>query len=311
MRPLESLPVSSNHSSASCHSAISVVNALATGLGAALGININCKVSASLLAWRNRSASKRFANVVVESDYGDKHNLLETCVKLTVKALGAKTQRDGLIHLSVQSDIPPAVGLKSSSAVSVAAVKAVGELLGGKDSLDNNEILRTSCLASKHSHASLTGAYDDASACLLGGLVLTDNSKFQIMKHSRVPSSLGRIVIIRIPIGKTKLTSSIDRRSTYSEFKRESMKAFEYAMEGEIYLAMMLNSIVQCTALDYPFEPIGDAVNEGATAVGLSGKGPAIAALCRLNKVAERVRSVWLEDKNVRVIKTKIVQPVQ
>jgi len=289
--------------SAVCHSAITVVNALTTGFGAAIGIDLRCEITAS---FSQSAVSKNPGKIELKSEFEDKYGLIQTSVNRTLRLLHHTKSRDGIV-VSIKSDIPPAVGLKSSSALSVATVKAIAGLVGRK--LDDREILKQSCLASKHSGASITGAYDDASACLLGGFVLTYNPKFELIERRRVPTELGNIVVIRVPIGTVKFTGSIDARKTYSPFKAESAKAFEYAQQNEIYLAMMLNSIVQSTALGYPFELLGNAVNEGASCVGVSGKGPAMVAICRSNKIADRIESLWSPGKRIGIIRTKIVQP--
>ncbi|MHB8565784.1 MAG: shikimate kinase [Nitrososphaerales archaeon] len=289
------------HSEASTGSAVSVVNALATGKGSAIGIDIECRVSAEL------KESVRKNGIVIESEIEDPHNLIVTSSRLALKHLGTNIPNGFSLMLKIDSKIPQAVGLKSSSAVSIAVVDAVFKLTGRN--FNSKQILDVSCKASKVSRASLTGAYDDAAACLLGGLVSTNNTKFEMLKHTRVPDQLGSAILILIPKGEKRLTSSVDR-SSYSNFKKESMKAFEYALKGHIAQAMLLNSMIQCSVLAYSFLPISDALMEGASAAGISGKGPAVAAFCRSKKTISRVRHVWLEKKpNCEIIETRVLQP--
>jgi shikimate kinase len=307
---------------ARCHAAISVVNSLATGFGGAIGVGIPCKVKAELISIDSEPSWKKGGErniIFIESEVEDAHNLLRTCAIDAMNSLGFKLDRGKAISLLVDSSIPPAVGLKSSSALSVAVVSAISKLVARGDrrrlGLSKSEILRLSCNASKKSGASITGALDDAAACFLGGLVLTDNRRMKILKHSRFDSKeFGTSVVIRIPIGEEKLTSSIDANEVYSSFRRESRKAFELALQGEIAEAMTLNSVIQCEALGYSFSPIELAMKEGASAVGVSGKGPAIAAICAGEKIARRVERAWLDDEqgdgnSLRVIRTRIVQP--
>lgn len=290
------------------HSAISVVNALATGKGATIGIALKCKIRATLVGRKSIPNVPRMSGVVIKSDFKDHHNLVETCRRYTEQFMKSTIPEDKIISLTIESQIPPAVGLKSSSAISIASVRAISRVLSGE--LGYNSVLKISCQASKDSGASITGAYDDAAACLLGGMVLTDNSKFRIVKHARVPASLGEIVIIRVPEKETKYTSSVDTK-VYSSLKKDSMKAFEYAKQGKLAQAMLLNSIIQCVALGYSFEPISSAIDEGATASGISGKGPAIAALCQTQKLAHSIEKRWREEAESRItiLKTQVVQP--
>ncbi len=81
------------------------------------------------------------------------------------------------LSLSIESEIPIGVGLESSSAVSNAIVKSIFSLFNERN--NPKAILDASCSASKYCGASLTGAYDDASASLLGGFVLTNNKEFK------------------------------------------------------------------------------------------------------------------------------------
>lgn len=291
------------YSDATSHSAISVVNALATGLGATIGVDIDCKARASF----QKKTNSREKTVRVSSNFEDRHELIETCAKFALRHLGQSVPSGNSINITIDSKIPPAVGLKSSSAVSTATVKAILGIFGG--GRDSKIILDLSCKASKASGASLTGAYDDATACFLGGLALTNNSRFEIVKRSRVPKELGSFVLILLPTGKRRLTSSIDR-SVYSRFKKESTDAFQYALKGNVPQAMLLNSIVQCVALHYSFEPISSALLEGASASGITGKGPAVAVLCSSSRTAERIKKAWLENApQSRIIETRVLQP--
>lgn len=288
-----------NRSEATTHSAISVVNAIPSGRGVTIGIEIPCRVIVESF----RSAS---AKIKVKSDMADPHGLIVTCVKYTAKALGVKPTELPNITINVESKIPSAVGLKSSSAVSVAVVKAVSELYS--DKLDSRSILTISSKASKDSKASLTGAYDDASACLLGGLVFTDNSKFKILRHIKLAQSFGSRVAILIP-NRKKLTSSL-KGTVFSQYKAESLRAFHFALEGEIAQAMLLNSIVQCVSLGYSIRPVISALGEGATASGVTGKGPAVAALCMSSRKLSRITKRWSEENpDCDILSTKIVQP--
>ena len=134
------------------------------------------------------------------------------------------------LSLRIESEIPVAVGLKSSSAVSNAIVKSIFSLFNERN--NPKAILDASCSASKHCGASLTGAYDDASASLLGGFVLTNNREFKILKHERIPSELGSIVLVRVPGTGKRFTSSIDTH-VYSRFKKESREALSTREEGK------------------------------------------------------------------------------
>ncbi len=290
-------------------SAISVVNAIATGMGSAIGIDLECKVKATIVKRDKGSKSSIKRGIVVQSDLDDHHDLVRTSAELALKRLGASIPKDSAIYIAIDSKIPQAVGLKSSSAVSTAVVESIFKLTG-REKTDPGVLLNVSCTASKSSGASLTGAYDDASACLLGGLVLADNSNFRIIKHLRIPGGLGRNVLVFLPDGgnKKRFTSDV-KRSDYKGFQDQCAKAFEYALVGNVPSAMLLNSLVQCATLNYSFQPISAALEAGASACGVTGKGPAVAALCVGGKDVARIKSAWLDSEpRCKIIETKVVE---
>ena len=281
------------------HSAISVVNALPTGKGATIGIGIQCRVSALF-----KQSSK--SGVEIKSGVKDPHGLVRTCVDYALDEMHARIPDNQVLQIEIDSDIPAAVGLKSSSAVSVAVVKAVFELFHA--SKDWKSILDVSCRASKDSGASITGAYDDASASLLGGVVCTDNTKFRIEKHYSQPKGLGTRVEILVP-RQRKYTSSVDT-AAYSRMKTDSLKAFHYAIKGEIAQAMFLNSLVQSVALEYSLDPVIVALMSGASASGITGKGPAVSAICTDAKTASNVRKTWSERfPDCEIVSSSVIQP--
>jgi shikimate kinase len=306
-------------STVTTHSAISIVNAIRTGLGGAIGIDLLCRIRASI---SDKKKDQR-GDLTVKTTNIDSHGLIQTCVNYVERYLSIKLPKNSKITIGIDSDIPVAVGLKSSSAISTGVVSAVARLLGEEEEeeIGAKDILEISCRASKDSQASITGAFDDAIACFLGGLVLTDNRHLRVLKHTEVPNDLGSIVVLRVPRTMKKYTSSI-KREIYSQFKNNAMKAFDLAKSGNVLGAMMLNSLIQCSALGYSFSPVFSAISEGATCAGVSGKGPAIAAICITSKIANRIQKAWYEEEQeataknrkslphgISVLRTKVVQP--
>ena len=92
----------------------------------------------------------------------------------------------------------------------------------------------------------------------------------------------------------------------------ESLHAFDIALNGDTASAMLLNSIIQCAALRYSMGPVSSALVEGASAAGITGKGPAVAALCQNSSIVQKVKKKWLEDnKNCVVLTTTVLQPTK
>ena len=180
------------------HSAISVVSAFASGKGAAIGIGIPCRVSAEL---KDRDIGNRSLAIRIVGKISDPHDLVRKSVSSTMDYLKVAMPSSQQLVIDIDSKIPVAVGLKSSSAVSVAVVKAVFELFSEGQTRDKTlEILRLSSKASKRSGASLTGAFDDAAASLLGGLAFSDNTKFRLLGHEPIGEDYGSIVKILVPV---------------------------------------------------------------------------------------------------------------
>jgi len=289
---------------ATTHSAISVVNAIPAGKGVTIAIDIPCTVRASFVKRKNNER-----RIKVLSKTSDPHALVEKSVEFALSNLRASFPKLMQLRIQINSKIPTAVGLKSSSAVSVATTKGVFGLFS-KDS-DWRSILKSSCTASKDSMASVTGAYDDASASLLGGLAFTDNYNFKLVKHSKVPKKLGCKIAILVPKKRKMLTSNVNA-SSFGKYRVESLHAFDLAMNGDFTSAMLLNSIIQCATLSYPMGPISSALEEGASAAGITGKGPAVAALCQNSKIVQKVERKWLEEnEDCNVLNTSVLQPTK
>ena len=146
---------------ASIHGAISIVNAIATGKGATLGISKKVDVemettngSGIIIEIQNKPMKSRLINRVVQ--------------KIIPKNELSKIK----LRISVNSEIPTGYGLKSSSAISTAVAMASAKLF--KPRMTDFEILSAGVDASIETKVSLTGAYDDACACYYGGFAVTD-----------------------------------------------------------------------------------------------------------------------------------------
>jgi shikimate kinase len=288
------------------HSAITVVSAFATGHGVTIGLDIPCEVTVQV---KDRDKKESRINVMGES--ADPHGLITACVLGSIKHLGVRLSQNESISVSVNSDIPSAVGLKSSSAVSVALVKGMFDLFSDNNSKksDWQNILKVSCLASIKSGASLTGAYDDAAAGLIGGLVFSDNRNFRLLRHEPLNSSYGSIVKILIPIKSEKLTSSLNL-ADYHRHREEVLQAIEFARAGILAQAMLMNSIIHAVIHRYSLQPIISSIAEGATACGISGKGPSVAAICPNDPIANMVESRWTsENPGCHVVTASVTKP--
>lgn len=246
---------------ATIHGAISIVNAIATGKGATLGISLKTKAllhissgSGVIIESKNKTISSRLINSVIR--------------KIIPKNELEKTK----IKLSLESEIPTGYGLKSSSAISSAVALACAKIFQPKWS--DNQILLAGVDASIESKVSITGAFDDACGCYYGGYAVTDNYKRKIIKSEKGPKNL--VSIIFIPRSR--------KRGNVKNLKNLSPvfeQAWNLARNSNYWHAMVLNGLATSTILNSDPKLITDLMEKGALAASVSGNGPAIAAVCK------------------------------
>ncbi|MFI5422730.1 MAG: shikimate kinase [Nitrososphaerales archaeon] len=240
---------------ATVHGAISIVNALATCSGCALGISLRVTAEADL-----RSGEGIRSQTVNEK-------LIRNIVYNTIPK---EILAENSVYISVESEIPMGFGLKSSSAVSDAVALACSKLV--KEDIEDYVVLDRAVLASLDAGVTITGAYDDSSACYFGGFVVTNNRTHEIIHHQEAPHSLS--VIIFIPNATRR--GNMSKVDTMSNLFGE---AFKFATAGEYWKAMNLNGMLLSTSLSAEYEPVLKAIQGGALAASISGNGPAIAAV--------------------------------
>ena len=270
------------------HGAITIVNAMATGRGAALGVRLWTRAKVTLT---NQPGSFKGRNL----SYPDEDKgLIEITAHRVFNRFGANKRFGALVE--TQSNIPVAVGLKSSSAASNAVALASLKVLGKK--VNDIQTVKLAVEASLQAGVTLTGAYDDACACYFGGLVITDNTHCRILKRFRPKGHLR--VLIHVPDRK-KYTRDVDRASL-ANVRSLVQVAYREALRGNYWNSLTLNGLIYCKAFGVDSTPIREALEEGAIAAGLTGKGPAVAAIVTRTKV-ERVVSAW-DSLPGRIIET-------
>jgi shikimate kinase len=270
------------------HGAVTIVNAMATGRGAALGVRLWTRAKVTLT---NQPGEFRGSNL---TDPGEETNLIEATARHTFQRFKADKTFGALIETS--SNIPVAVGLKSSSAASNAVALATLRALGRR--ISDDQIVKLGVEASLRAGVTLTGAYDDACACYYGGLVVTDNTHRRILKRFKPKDRFH--VLIHVPNHK-KYTNEVNRDSL-GKFRLFVQVAHKEALNGNYWNSMTLNGLVYCKALGYNTKPAKLALQGGAIAAGLTGKGPAVAAIVPKTKV-EDVLSAW-SSLSGRIIET-------
>ena len=252
---------------ATIHGAISIVNAIATGKGAALGISkkVNVEMETTygkgvIIEVENKSMSSRLINRVIE--------------KIVTKNELSKTK----LKVSLDTEIPTGYGLKSSSAISTAVAMACAKLF--KPNMNDTEILNAGVKASIETKVSLTGAYDDACACYYGGFVVTDNYKKKLIRSEKCLNHVSAVIFIP----KSRKRGNVKKLKTLSA---DFEQAWNLAKKSDYWNAMNLNGIATSTILSSEPEIILKLIENGAIGASVSGNGPSIAAIVKNNSVTK------------------------
>lgn len=257
------------------YGAITVVNAFATGVGAAIGVDLKVETYV-----------KKSRETRIETYY--RGNPLSVNIGLVKKILEIFRDIHGFmdeVKICIDSEIPPEKGLKSSSAVANALILALYNYLDIE--ARERDVLKLNVSASLSSGVSLTGALDDAAASLIGGLVVTDNVGKRILLHE----DIGEYdVLIAYP--ERRIATGAFRDMDFSPIKGLMHGITNLLLEGDWKTAMTLNGFVYTVFLGYDTKPIHLALRSGVEAVSLSGKGPAYAAV---TKDLEVLRKKWEE----------------
>jgi len=245
---------------ATAYGAVTIVNALATGKGAAFGIDLWTKAKVEL-------TNDGIIETRILNDKKEKTLLAEKCVRAVFERFGERTLG---ARVATESSIPIARGLKSSSVAGNAIVLAT--LAALEKQVKSSEILDLVVDASLEANVSVTGAFDDAAASLYGSVVVTDNTLRKVLRTFPVED---QYVLLLVPPEKA-YTADVDLRRIKT-IARQVETAHEQALAGKYWNAMTLNGLVYSHVLKLPADVIVESLGAGALAAGISGKGPAYA----------------------------------
>lgn len=262
------------------HGAVSIVNAIATGMGSALGISLKVTAEAQIQTGHGIKFTA--------GRNGDR--LIKNIIQKTIP----KEIIDGnMISISVDSQIPLGYGLKSSSAVSNAVALACSRMAKEAE-IDDYGILDVSTRSSLEAKVSMTGAYDDATACYFGGFTVTDNYSRRLIRKEKAPGNL--YAIIMLPTNSSR--GDIHRLRNFSDL---FIDAFQLAESGQYWKAMKLNGVIASAALSSSYAPALEAIEHGALSASISGNGPSIAAVGYEDTVEQIVEALSKFDGRIIV----------
>lgn len=271
-----------------CGSA-TVVNAIATGKGAAFGVELRVRAICEL--------TKRPGEIVgrVADDPSESARLIEICARKVLEHFGL--ERTYGARVQTRTEVPIAVGLSSSSAAANAAVLATFAALGKKPK--PKLVLNLGIDAAFEASVTITGAFDDAAASLFGSGVVTDNTKRRLLRRFKLDPKLA--VLIYVPPMKFH-TSQIDIAKV-KPLRRSVEVAHDQALRGNVFGALTLNGLLYSGALGYDQMIALDALAAGALAAGLTGTGPAVVAIAKPARVKD-IKKAWRGKPGV-IIATK------
>ena len=246
------------------HGACSLLHAAGTGYGAAMALDLPVIVKAL------DRPSKRQLN--------DENNLLDAVLEAWVA--NELPLPNGLaqeeIYWAVASKIPQNRGLKSSAAVSIAAIKALCE--ASDRQLSDAEIVNISSQAQINAGVSITGSIDDSWACLTKGWKLIDANSEDIesgvVMEGAGPNQDDWIVLIAARDPREVRPQLEDFAPMFREFE----KALIALQQGEVLNCLTINGRAVCSVTkDILGRKIAnDAFINGARSSGVTGSGPAV-----------------------------------
>jgi len=238
-----------------------VLNALATGTGSAFAIDAYTTATVDL------SDGDGVEGHVADAPDADTR-LIERCVERVTDRFG--DGEGGTVR--TESEVPMASGLKSSSAAANATVMATLSALDAVDAVDREEAARIGVDAARDVGVTVTGAYDDASASMLGGVTVTDNDRDEVLTRETVD---WHVLVWTPPERAFSADADVDR---CRQIAPVADLVADLALDGNYASAMTVNGLAFCAALEFPPGPIVDALPDAAGA-SLSGTGPSFTAV--------------------------------
>jgi len=280
------------------HGAATIINAIATGKGAAIGVDLWTKARVQLTDKVGVIEGK------IVSD--PREDLI--LIKKTVRRVLKHFNLEGRFGAKVEtwSNIPIARGLKSSSAAGNAI--ALATIAALNKNLDDLTIVNLGVDGAIDARVTITGAFDDACASYLGGIVITDNMKRRMVKRLEIAESL--TVLFQVPAKKIyTVGSDVHRMKGMASLVKI---AYKEALKGNHWAALTLNGLIYSSALGYDPSVAVDALLAGALAAGLSGTGPAVTAIVPDEK-KDLVKDAWqayegdILETRINHMKAKVV----
>ena len=247
------------------YGAISVINSIPCGIGSTIGIDL--KTISEFVPGGTKK------EVRITNDPSEDDTMARLCVETALQCMGVELRG---WTLTVNSEIPISRGLKSSSSACNSIISAVLNEYGQK--MRSLDMIRMGVECARSADVTVTGAFDDACGCHLGGLVITNNSKDELIGHYDIEDL---DVVIHVPERRIRKHSlSKDMFAPVSGKAAELVKLLpDGVLEVMTTNGSLISGIVGENGIMAKI-----ALKRGALAAGISGTGPATAMLVEKGK---------------------------
>ncbi len=271
-----------------------VLNALATGTGSAFAIDLETTATVSL-------TTDGEVDGEIDGEPEADASLIERCVECVLERYAYLADLDGTAvgaRVRTETDVPIASGLKSSSAAANATVLATLDAMGIDGTVGRIDACRLGVEAARDVGVTVTGAFDDASASMLGGVTVTDNTVDELLAHESVD---WHALVYTPPERAYSADTDVGACERVAPL---AGLAAELALDGRYGEAMSVNGFAFCGALGFPMGPLLEALPDVA-GVSLSGTGPSYVAVGE-PEVLEAVRERWDgREGRTRLVRTQ------
>ncbi|MGB0364509.1 MAG: hypothetical protein ACPGE8_07515 [Candidatus Poseidoniaceae archaeon] len=269
----------------SAHGACSLLHAAGTGYGASMALDLPILV--------------RVLDKKSKRDVHDNDGLLPHIVAAWMAAGHELPIEQESLHWAVQSKIPAREGLKSSSALCVAAVRALCD--STDTALELHELVAIAVDAQLRAGITLTGSIDDTWACASGGWKLINANEADVAQgvllEGNGPASEDWMVLL-VSRGPRETRPGLE---DFLPHQQHFIQALNAIQDGNELVALTLNGrgVIGATRDHKARILANDALVNGARAAGLSGSGTALVIVIpvQLEGVIQRLK-MWYENKH-------------
>ena len=280
------------------HGACSLLHAAGTGYGASMALDLPILV--------------RVLDKKSKRDVHDDDGLLPHIVAAWMAAGYELPIEQESLHWAVQSKIPAREGLKSSSALCVAAVRALCD--STDTALELHEVVAIAVDAQLRAEITLTGSIDDTWACATGGWKLINANEPDVAQGVLLEGDGPRRedwMVLLISRGPRETRPALE---DFVPHQQQFIQALNAIQDGNELVALTLNGrgVIGATRDHKARILANDALVNGARAAGLSGSGTALVIVIpiQLEGVIQRLK-MWYENKHPEftIIETRFKNP--